>query len=106
MNERLIYYRETLHLSQEYVSSFLNISRAEYSQMEQGNRELTEREIDMLCTLFGISPDLLISGEQEFAQNSEDEAEILSIIRLKERTLANNNAEICGEGTEITEKTP
>ena len=39
--ERVKKYRNRLHLSQEYVSKYLNVNRATYSQMENGNRKIT-----------------------------------------------------------------
>lgn len=94
--ERLKYYRNQLHLSQEYVSNYLNINRATYSQMENGNRKITADEIAKLSNLFGISADSLL-GAAEYSEpamvfarsfeklNEADQAEIMNLIRFKEQ---------------------
>lgn len=96
INERLKYYRNQLHLSQEYVSNYLNINRASYSQMENGNRKITADEIAKLSNLFGISADSLL-GVTEYSEpamvfarsfeklNETDQAEIMNLIRFKEQ---------------------
>lgn len=96
INERLKYYRNQLHLSQDYVSKYLNVNRATYSQMENGNRKITADEIAKLSNLFGISSDLLL-GSTEYSEpamvfarsfeklNENDQAEIMNLIRFKEQ---------------------
>lgn len=96
INERVKKYRKQLHLSQEYVSSYLNVNRATYSQMENGNRRITAEEIAKLSRLFGVSADVLLENSLEskpaivFARsfeklNAADQAEIMNLIRFKEK---------------------
>ena len=96
INERLKYYRNQLHLSQEYVSNYLNNNRASYSQMENGNRKITADENAKMSNLFGISADSLL-GATEYSEpamvfarsfeklNETDQAEIMNLIRFKEQ---------------------
>ena len=90
--ERVKKYRNRLHLSQEYVSKYLNVNRATYSQMENGNRKITAE----LSSLFGVSADTLLGNALEskptilFARSFEkldeaDQAEIMNLIRFKEK---------------------
>lgn len=94
--ERVKKYRNRLHLSQEYVSKYLNVNRATYSQMENGNRKITAEEIGKLSGLFGVSADTLLGNALEskpailFARSFEkldeaDQAEIMNLIRFKEK---------------------
>lgn len=96
INERIKKCRHRLHLSQEYVSKYLNVNRATYSQMENGNRKITAEEIAKLSRLFGISADVLLENALEnkpaimFARSFEkldeaDQAEIMNLIRFKEK---------------------
>ena len=42
LSERIKAYRNKLHLSQEYVASFLGINRAAVTQIEAGNRKVVK----------------------------------------------------------------
>ena len=94
--ERVKKYRNRLHLSQEYVSKYLTVNRATYSQMENGNRKITAEEIAKLSSLFGVSADTLLGNALEskptilLARSFEkldeaDQAEIMNLIRFKEK---------------------
>lgn len=94
--ERVKKYRNSLHLSQEYVSKYLNVNRATYSQMENGKRRITAEEIAKLSRLFGVSADALLEDELEskptimFARSFEkldeaDQAEIMNLIQFKQK---------------------
>lgn len=96
INERVKKYRNSLNLSQEYVSTYLNVNRSTYSQMENGYRKITAEEIAKLSRLFGISADVLLEDSLEskpaivFARSFEkldaaDQAEIMNLIRFKEK---------------------
>jgi transcriptional regulator with XRE-family HTH domain len=96
LNERMKELRTQLHLSQEYVAHYLGISRATFTQMENGNRKVTADDVSKLSTLFGISADSLLHGSElsqpaaVFARSFEsldetDQAEIMNLIRFKEQ---------------------
>lgn len=93
--ERIKQYRTQLHLSQEYVAEYLEISRVAFTQMELGNRKVSAEELSKLSSLFGVSSDSLLHGGQTtqptalFARSFEnldedDQAEIMNLIRYKE----------------------
>lgn len=47
--------RESIGYSQTEMSILMDISQALYSQIENGNRRLTEDKLETLCELFGIT---------------------------------------------------
>jgi transcriptional regulator with XRE-family HTH domain len=57
--------RKKTNYSQEYISKKLGISRPTYIQIEKGERELSLKESKILCDLYGISFENLISGKFE-----------------------------------------
>lgn len=96
LNERMKELRTQLHLSQEYVANYLGISRATFTQMENGNRKITADDVSKISKLFGISADSLLNGSEisqpatVFARSFEnldetDQAEIMNLIRFKEQ---------------------
>lgn len=96
VNERIKEYRNQLSLSQEYVSNFLGMNRATYTQIENGNRKVTAENLSKLSTLFGVSTDNLLNKNEVsqpatmFAHSfdnldEDDQAEIMNLIRFKEQ---------------------
>lgn len=96
INERVKEYRNKLHLSQEYVASFLGVNRATFTQMENGKRKITAEDISKLSELFGVTADTILNGNSVsgpttvFARSFEklddnDKAEIMNLIRFKEQ---------------------
>jgi len=95
LSERIKAYRNQLHLSQEYVASYLGVNRATVTQMELGNRKVSADELSKLSIMFGVSSDVLLHGENVsrpsvlFARSFDhldenDQAEIMNLIRFKE----------------------
>lgn len=96
VNERIKKYRNQFHLSQEYVANFLNVNRATYTQMENGNRKVTAEDVSKLSQLFGVTADAILHENKinqpvtVFARSFEgldenDQAEIMNLIRFKEQ---------------------
>lgn len=96
INEKMKELRTQLHLSQDYVAKYLGVNRSTVTQMENGNRKILAEEISKLCTLFGVSADVLINDKElspsttVFARSFEnldeiDQAEIMNLIRFKEQ---------------------
>lgn len=94
--ERIKELRTKLHLSQDYVATYLGMNRATFSQLENGNRKITADDLSKLSTLFGVSSDLILHGFETsqpatvFARSFEsldetDQAEIMNLIRFKEQ---------------------
>ncbi len=99
VNERIKELRLRLHLSQDYVATFLGISRSTYTQMENGNRKVLADEVAKLSDLFGVSADNILNDIEIsqptmiFARSFEklderDQAEIINLIRFKEQVKA------------------
>ena len=55
LGEKIKYYRTNLHLSQEYVATYLKLTLDEYCQLERDRSVLTVNEAEKLCTLFGVT---------------------------------------------------
>lgn len=97
--ERIKELRTKMHLSQDYVATYLGMNRATFSQMENGNRKVTANDLSKLSTLFGVSADSILNGSEisqpaaVFARSFEsldetDQAEIMNLIRFKEQMKA------------------
>ena len=95
LNERIKAYRNQLHLSQEYVAKHIGVNRATFSQVELGNRKVSAEELAKLATLFGISSDALLYGQEAsqptalFARTFDsldetDQEEIMNLMRFKQ----------------------
>ena len=92
LGEKIEYYRTNLHLSQEYVATYLELTLDEYCQLERGRSVLTANEAEKLCTLFGVTIENLNEplinfnfGENE---NEYDEETINRLLkRFMERSI-------------------
>ncbi len=99
VNERIKDLRTQLHLSQDYVAKYLGVSRSTFTQMENGKRKVFAEDVSKLCSLFGVSADVLLN-EKEISQpatifarsferlDETDQAEIMNLIRFKEQMKA------------------
>jgi len=98
--ERIKDLRQAQHLSQEYVAKYLDMSRATYTQMENGNRKVTADDLAKLSELFSVSADSILKDDivelpaNMFARsfeklNETDQAEIMNLIRFKEQMKRN-----------------
>ena len=98
--ERIKDLRQAQHLSQEYVAKYLDMSRATYTQMENGNRKVTADDLAKLSELFSVSADSILKDDivelpanmfaRSFEKLSEtDQAEIMNLIRFKEQMKRN-----------------
>ena len=101
LGQRLQKARTTLHLSQEYVSKQLDISRSAVSQIELGNRRVSSSELEGFSKIYGISSDELLNGRslempshvfaRRFQELDEiDQNEILSLMEFKRMMKVHN----------------
>ena len=101
-HDRIKELRMQLHLSQEYVANYLGLSRTSFTQLENGNQKVTADDLKKLSTLFGVSADMILNGNELstpatiFARsfdnlNETDQAEIMNLIRFKEQIKAKRN---------------
>lgn len=88
--------RSKLHLSQEYVASYMAMNRATITQIELGKRRVTAEELAKFSVLFGVSADALLFDEsigipeskftRSFSELDEnDQDEIMTLIQFKKR---------------------
>ena len=94
LSERIKACRIKLHLSQEYVSNHMEMNRATITQIELGKRKVTAEELSKFSSLFGMSADALLNGEnvempatifaRSFSELDErDQNEIMSLMQFK-----------------------
>ena len=75
--------RETMNLTPQSVSSYLNIPSQDLLDMEEGNKNITLSILNKLCSLFGCSESYLLCRSDEFdpavfaLRNSEIKADDL-----------------------------
>lgn len=103
ISERIKELRVQFNLSQDYVAKYLGVSRSTFTQIENGKRRILAEEVSKLCTLFGVSADVLINDNKELSQpttmfarsfeklDETDQAEIMNLIRFKEQMKAMRN---------------
>lgn len=74
MNHRVKEIRKALGLSGEEFGQVLGITRGAVSNIENGNRKLTEQTIRLICREFNVNEDWLRTGTGEmFNETSPDE---------------------------------
>lgn len=96
LSERIKEARKNLHLSQEYVANFLNLTRTAVVEMEYGRRKVSAEELRKLSELFKVSADELLNGKNTsesvhyftrafLSLNEIDKKEIMNLIEFKRR---------------------
>lgn len=94
--DRLKQARKNLHLSQEYVSNYIGVTRTAIVDIESGKRKISTDELSKFSELYRISAEELMNGKniimptQMFARNfaeldEDDQREILNLIEFKRR---------------------
>lgn len=74
MKERIKSLRETLGKSQDEFGKDLGLSRNYISLIENGQRNLSEQSLKVLCSLFNVNEKWLRTGEGEmFIPEAKDE---------------------------------
>ncbi|WP_342772810.1 helix-turn-helix transcriptional regulator [Paenibacillus taihuensis] len=82
MGDRLRELRLRGHYSQEEVARQIGITRSAYSHYEINNRQPVYETLMKLATLFGVSLDYIIGGEQSKRESATLTPETIEIIRL------------------------
>lgn len=59
-NERLVYIRESLNLTQKQVAEHLGIKQQQYARYEKGINEIPIHHLKTLCIYFGVSTDYIL----------------------------------------------
>ena len=55
LGEKIKYYRNGLHLGQNYVAKYLNLTLEDYCELERGRSILNIDDVKKLCVLFGVT---------------------------------------------------
>lgn len=63
MNKRLKELRSKLGISQAVFAEKIGIKQTSYSDIETGRRELTERNLNLICKEFNVDENWLRNGE-------------------------------------------
>jgi transcriptional regulator with XRE-family HTH domain len=88
MNHRLRELRKALKMTQAEFAAKLEMAQNSYSKIETGENSLTEKNIFLICLIFGVNESWLRSGEGEmFApvlkpKNADEKALIEMFRRL------------------------
>ncbi|MCL2763017.1 MAG: helix-turn-helix domain-containing protein [Treponema sp.] len=86
MNKRLRELRKTLRMTQAEFAAKLEMAQNSYSKIETGENSLTEKNIFLICLIFGVDESWLRTGKGEmFDQVSKpkdgDEKKLLEMFR-------------------------
>lgn len=84
MNERIKALRKELKMSQDVFAEKLGLTKNYISLVENGNRNLSEQSIKVLCSILNVNEEWLRTGKGEmFIEKSKDEqiAEMLADIQ-------------------------
>ncbi|MET3088738.1 helix-turn-helix domain-containing protein [Priestia megaterium] len=77
--------RVKMHLSTGYLAKLLGISEADYQKVEQGNFEINEKQLDMICRVFSVPKGYF------YAEPNNSKA---VLARAKDNLTANDEAQI------------
>ena len=61
-NKRIIEMREELDLSKKFMAEFLEIPLSSYNELEEGERDIKDKELEGICKVFGVSKDYILNG--------------------------------------------
>lgn len=70
--ERLKYIRKTLNLTQKNFAKEIGMSQSGYSQIEIGDKPISDRLIKSICMAFNVNENWLRTGEGEMFIKVED----------------------------------
>lgn len=89
--ERIRNLRKSLDLTMEKFGERLGVSKASISNIENGNRNLTEQMTKSICREFGVDYIWLTTGEGEmFVENDDDFMERIDRIMAGENETRKN----------------
>lgn len=84
MNERIEELRKELGLTMEKFGDRLGVTRSAVSNLEKGNRNVTDQMFKSVCREFNVNPDWLRTGEGEMFQKfDEDERFAMNVGKLQ-----------------------
>ena len=80
MNTRIKQLRKTLNLTMEEFGKRLGVTRTAISNIESGNRNVTEQMFKSVCREFKVTEDWLRTGEGEMFVSRPDEDEFAAYV--------------------------
>lgn len=81
ISKRIKILRKTKEINQEELGKILNISRRSVSAIENGETDLSTKQLEKLSEFFNVSTDYLIKGKEEENTINTTEQEILMLVR-------------------------
>ena len=87
-NERLVYLRKHLGMSQSEFAKTILLSQSQLCMIEKGDRELTERTIKVICMKFNVNYDWIQTGEGDMLTDVGDAQAIVDAIMMGENEFA------------------
>lgn len=80
MKERLTKLRKKMELTQAEFAKRIEITRSTYSNIELGNTNVTDRNVNKICNEFNINELWLRTGEGEMFKSMEGDKELLDFV--------------------------
>ena len=65
INDRLVKIRGSLGLSQKSFCKGIYVSQTYYSNVENGNKQINDRIIALICSQYGVNKEYLLTGKGE-----------------------------------------
>lgn len=86
MNRRLKELRKKLSMNQFEFSKKIDMAQTSYSKIETGENKLTDKNISLICYVFGVNEAWIRTGEGDMFANKDladnpEEQELLNIFR-------------------------
>ncbi len=80
LGERVKEVRKAQDMTLEEFGKRLNVTKVTMSNIERGNRSLTERMLKDICREFNINEEWLRTGEGDMVQELSEEEEIATLV--------------------------
>lgn len=80
MNERIKALRKELKMSQDVFAEKLGLTKNYISLVENGNRNLSEQSIKVLCSILNVNEEWLRTGNGKMFKSRSQNEELLSFI--------------------------
>lgn len=77
MNKRLAVLRKSLGMNQKDFAYSLSLGQSTLAMIETGKRELTERNIKLICSLYKVSYQWLVNGKGEMFKEEDSDAQAI-----------------------------
>lgn len=77
MNKRLAALRKSLGMNQKDFAYSLSLGQSTLAMIETGKRELTERNIKLICSLYKVSYQWLVNGKGEMFKEEDSDAQAI-----------------------------